>query len=91
MIFVHTYPGFHADNLTFITVGHEIWIISIKTGEHVAVPNVNLGSVPQLIVDPNDELIYWSDYGSNTINSVTWDGISQRVIRKPKNGKCMFL
>ena len=88
---MHTYPGFHADDLTFFTVGHEIWIINIKTKEHVAVPNVTVGVVPQLVADPKEELIYWIDYTLGTINSVKWDGTNQTVIRKPKKGKCVFL
>ena len=86
---MHNYPGFHADDLTFATVGHEIWIINIKTKEHVRVANVTVRFVPQLTVDPKEELIYWCDNTLRTISSAKWDGTNRRVIRKPKKSKCL--
>jgi len=86
---MHTYPGFHADDLLFGVVGFKIWIIDINTKEHGTVPNVSLYYVTQLIVDPNGEAIYWSEFLSQTVNSVKWDGTNRRVIHKSRNCKCV--
>jgi len=82
------YPGLHADELTVLSVGHDIWIVNINTKEHVTLRQVIAKYLGQIDVD--EEYIYWTDLDDKSINSINWDGTNRTVMQKLSDRKCLF-
>ena len=81
---------FHADALVFAVLEADICVINLKTKEDMMLHVKGKPWIDQLALDPENELIYWTDARAHSIVSAHWDGTDQKTIFNISTSECTF-